>query len=209
MWMRKPFRYSYNYATFYLILANVVVYVLTAFSNEMTLVLGLFPPTFFRYKFFWQPVTYMFVHGSISHLIFNMIAVLVFGMSVEKAIGTREFLLFYFLCGIISGVLSLVTYMILGTWTLLIGASGAIYALLFLFAVVFPRAMIYVWGIVPVTSPLLVVIYAVLAVFNQLRGGYSSIAHLTHLYGFFVAWIYMVVRMGIHPLRVWRDAYRR
>lgn len=207
--IRKPFRYTYKFATVYLALINVAVYLLTSVNSELTLVLGLFPPTFFRYNFFWQPLTYMFVHGSISHLIFNMLSLFIFGMSVEKAIGTKEFILFYFISGILSGVLSLITYMMLGTWTLLIGASGALYALLFLFAVSFPRATIYIWGIIPIPAPLLVAIYGGISVFSQVQGGRTSVAHLTHLYGFLVAWIYVRIRMGVHPIKLWKDALKK
>lgn len=209
MFVRKPFKYSFNFITIYLVVANIVVYFLTSINYELTLVLGLFPPTFLRYKFLWQPISYMFVHGSLTHLIFNMISLLIFGLTVEKAIGSKEFLLFYMLSGILSGVLSLVTYLIFGTFTLLVGASGALYALLFLFAVVFPRSTIFIWGVIPVPSPILVVIYAAIALFNQLSGGMDTVAHLTHLWGFAVAWLYIVVRMGIHPLKVWKDAFRR
>lgn len=207
MFVRKPFKYSFNFITIYLVVANIVVYFLTSINYELTLVLGLFPPTFLRYKFLWQPISYMFVHGSLTHLIFNMISLLIFGLTVEKAIGSKEFLLFYMLSGILSGVLSLVTYLIFGTFTLLVGASGALYALLFLFAVVFPRSTIFIWGVIPVPSPILVVIYAAIALFNQLS--MDTVAHLTHLWGFAVAWLYIVVRMGIHPLKVWKDAFRR
>lgn len=209
MFVRKPFKYSFNFITIYLVVANIVVYFLISINYELTLVLGLFPPTFLRYKFLWQPISYMFVHGSLTHLIFNMISLLIFGLTVEKAIGSKEFLLFYMLSGILSGVLSLVTYLIFGTFTLLVGASGALYALLFLFAVVFPRSTIFIWGVIPVPSPILVVIYAAIALFNQLSGGMDTVAHLTHLWGFAVAWLYIVVRMGIHPLKVWKDAFRR
>lgn len=205
--VRKPFQYRNYNATLWLILINVAVYFFISFYHEFTMMLGLFLPFFVRYKMYWQPVTYMFVHGSIPHLLFNMLSLLIFGMAVEKAIGSREFLLFYMLCGILSGVLSLVTYALLHTWTLLVGASGALYALLFLFAVVYPRSTIFIWGIIPVPSPLLVVIYAGIAVFNQVSGGVSTVAHLTHLWGFAIAWVYLVVRMGIHPLKVWKNAF--
>lgn len=207
--IKKPFHYTYKFFSIYLIVINLIVYVLTSFKYELTPILGLFLPYFIRYKMFWQPITYMFVHGSIPHLLFNMLSLLIFGLAVERAIGSKEFLLFYLICGIFSGIFSLITYFLLGTWTLLIGASGALYAVLFLFAVVYPRSVIYIWGIIPVPSPLLVVIYAGVALFNQVNGGRSTIAHLTHLYGFLVAWIYIVARMGIRPLKVWKDAYRR
>ena len=91
----------------------------------------------------WQPVTYMFIHGSLSHLLSNMIGLLFFGMPLEKAIGSKEFLLMYFVCGIASGLYSFAFYVSTGIYAaILIGASGALYAVLFAFATAFPKANI-------------------------------------------------------------------
>ena len=68
---------------------------------------------------------------------------------------------------------------------------------------------ISIWGIIPVPAPLLVVIYAVIEVGSQFLGRNTGVAHLTHLTGFALAWIYLVVRMGLHPIKIWKDAYRR
>jgi membrane associated rhomboid family serine protease len=87
------------------------------------------------------------------------------------------------------------------------GASGAIYALLLAYAVIFPRSMIYIWGIIPVPSPLLVLIYGAISLFSQIMGG-GGVAHLAHLMGFVLAWIYFLARMGINPVKVWKDAWK-
>ena len=103
----------------------------------------------------WQFFTYMFVHQGVSHIIFNMLALLFFGFSVEKAIGSKEFVLFYVVCGAIGGLLSFAVYYFTGSYNyFLMGASGSIYAVLFAYAVCFPRSVIYIWGIIPVPSPI-------------------------------------------------------
>ena len=163
-----------------------------------------------QYHMYWQFVTYMFVHQSLQHVFFNMLALLVFGMGLEKAIGSREFLLFYMITGALSGFFSFLVYRFTGQYTVfLLGASGAVYAVLFAYAVFFPRSVIFIWGLVPVPAPVLVFIYALIELGSQFFGGNSSVAHITHLFGFFAAWLYFVIRMGIHPIRIWKDTYKR
>ena len=90
----------------------------------------------------------------------------------------------------------------------LLGASGAINSLLLAYAVIFPRNRIYLMGLLPIPAPLLVAIYAGIEIANQLLTLQNGVAHMTHLAGFAIAWIYFIVRMGINPWKVWKDAYR-
>ena len=162
-----------------------------------------------EYHMYWQFLTYMFMHQTVQHVFFNMIALLVFGVGLEKAIGSREFLLFYLVCGALSGFFSFLVYKYTGQVNVsLLGASGAVYAVLFAYAVFFPRSVIFIWGVVPVPAPVLVLIYAIIELGSQFFGSGSNVAHMTHLFGFFAAWLYFVIRMGIHPLKIWRDTYR-
>lgn len=205
--IRKPFRYTFSNATLWLVALNLLVFFAELVVPRLQVYLGL-SIAGIHYRYYWQFVTYMFVHGSWSHIIFNMFALFVFGMQVERSIGTKEFILFYILCGLLSGLLSEAAYWFLGWNVLLMGASGAIYALLLAYAVIFPRNILFVMGIVPVPAPLLVLIYAGIEVFSQIFAP-GGVAHLAHLFGFAAAWLYFVIRMGIHPLRVWRNAWRR
>ena len=163
-----------------------------------------------HYHMYWQFFSYMFVHQNIQHVFFNMLALLIFGIGFEKAVGSREFLLFYLICGALSGFFSFLVYRFTGqNRVFLLGASGAVYAVLFAYAVTFPRSVFFVWGIVPVPAPVMVFIYALIEIGSQFFGRGSNVAHMTHLFGFFAAWLYFVLRMGIHPLRIWKDAYKR
>lgn len=151
----------------------------------------------------------MFVHGSASHLIFNMLALLIFGFKIERTLGSKEFLMYYMVCGILSGVFSFFVYKFTGQYfVFLMGASGAIYSLLFSFAVLYPRSTVYIWGIIPIPSPLLVLIYTAIEVVSQLTGN-DGVAHLTHLFGFAAGWLYFGVRMGINPIKIWKDNYSK
>lgn len=207
LFFRKPFKYTFFNATMYVIIANAVVFFLTRTFPVLSVYLGLSFPGIRYLHFLWQPLTYLFVHGGYSHIIFNMLALLCFGIQVERAIGSKEFLLFYFICGILDGLISVFVYGAIGYNGLIIGASGAIYAVLFLYAVVFPSSVIYIWGIIPVPAPLLVFLYALLAFFGQFK--INNTADLVHLAGFFWAWIYIFVRMGVSPLKVWKNTFGR
>jgi membrane associated rhomboid family serine protease len=207
--LRRPFSYTFFNAAFGIICVNVAVYVVLYFLPQLQRYLALNPRYFVRGHMYWQVVTYMFVHSGMSHLLFNMLGIFFFGVTVERALGSREFLLFYLLSGVLCGAASVVLYVFaVGYSVFLVGASGAIYALLFAYAVINPRAKVFIWGILPVPAPLLVLLYAALALFSQVSGRGGSIAHLTHFAGFLAAWVYMRVRMGVKPLKIWRDAWR-
>lgn len=219
--IRKPFKYAYYNVTLWLICINVAVYVLMVICNkisgiDLTNVLGISLYCFLGQHFWWQPLTYMFVHGGFLHLLFNMLALFFFGFPTEKTIGSKEFLLMYLLCGVLIGFSSLgICYGMLrlggnifAQFVSLIGASGAVYSILLTYAVCFPKSKIFIWGIIPVPAPLLILIYFVVEFVAQIKGN-SSIAHYAHILGFLFAWLYLVIRMGIHPIKVWKNAYKK
>lgn len=207
LFFRKPFEYKFFNASLWIIAINVFVFILTSLYPQLKTYLSLNVVLIVRHKMYWQFLTYMFTHANISHLIFNMFGILFFGVNLEKAIGSKEFVLFYLVCGVLCGVLSFTGYYFTGGYRIfLLGASGAVYAILFAYAVVFPRSIIYIWGLLPIPAPILVLIYTVIEIFSQVFSS-SNVAHLTHLFGFLIAWIYFVVRMGIHPIKIWKGKY--
>ncbi|MBD5438880.1 MAG: rhomboid family intramembrane serine protease [Treponemataceae bacterium] len=209
--LRKRLPYNFYYATIILAALNVLAFVFTGSgrSYEMTMKYGLQPILFVRGHCYWQIFTYMFMHGSWTHLISNMFGLLIFGTICERKIGSNEFLLFYILCGIVCGAFSLALYVLGGVWgVVLVGASGAVYSVLLLFSVIFPTSRVFIFGIVPVPAPLLVVIYAGISIFDEMFGRNQGVAHLTHLSGFAAAWIYCLARFGINPIKVWKNAWR-
>jgi membrane associated rhomboid family serine protease len=89
--------------------------------------------------------------------------------------------------------------------TYLMGASGAIFAVQLAFAVFFPNSIIYIWGILPLRAPIMVLGFTVLGLFFIVTGMGGNVAHATHLAGFAFGWIYFVVSFGINPWRaMWR-----
>ena len=208
--IRRRFTYKFYRASLYLIIINALVFLLTSLFPNLKVYLGLCPSLFLQYKMLWQPFTYMFVHSGSMHLISNMLGLFFFGLSLEKAIGSREFLLLYFTGGLLSGLLSLLLYILTGTYSaFLIGASGALFTILFSFAVVFPKANIYIWGLLPIPSPILILVYAAVELFSQFFGFRSNVAHFTHLFGFLVSYLYFIIRIGVNPFKVWKDAYSK
>ena len=207
--IRRPFPYTYKNYTLIIILLNVAVFLAGKVWPAIDYYLALNTYNCLAGRMFWQPFTYMFVHGNFQHLFFNMLGLFIFGTSVERAIGSREFLLMYLTVGVLGGVTSLLVYFFTGMYLVyLLGASGAIYGMLFAYAVIFPKNRIFIWGIIPVPSPILVIAYAVIEVLSQFTGTRSGVAHMTHLAGFAFAFLYFVIRMGVNPIKVWKDAYR-
>jgi membrane associated rhomboid family serine protease len=205
--MRRPFRYEFFNTALIIILFNVGIFIIFAIGSigvrEHILRTFALIPVLVRSGSLWQLVTYMFLHGDMQHLFFNMLGLFFFGIQLERYMGSREFLLFYFVCGFAAGLFSFVAYMLSGAYAIvLIGASGAIYGVLLAFAAFFPRADIYVFGIIPVRAPILVLIYAGIEIFNQVAGRRGGVAHLTHLAGLAAAYGYLLVRYRLNALKV-------
>lgn len=208
--MRRPFRYrEYNIA-FILIGVNFLVYFITTMYPGLVAYLAMNPYLVMVENYWWQLFTYMFVHGGMSHIFFNMIGLFFFGAAVEQRLGSWEFLTFYLVVGTLAGLFSLAFYWLGGNlMVFLVGASGAIFGVLLAFAALFPTAIIYLFGIVPIRAPILVIGYTVIELTSQLSGRGGNVAHLTHLAGFLFAFIYFVIRLGINPIRVFIDDLRR
>jgi membrane associated rhomboid family serine protease len=204
--IRKPFHYRNLNITFILIAINIVVYFINMVIPRSAAYLALNPGTFLYYKFFWTPVTYMFTHGGMSHIIYNMLGLFFFGPQLERRMGSWEFLTFYLVSGVVSGLFSLVVYILWGQNVFLVGASGAIFAVLLAFAVYYPNAVVYLFFVIPIRTKVLVPLFAVLELAQEVFSINGGIGHLTHLAGFGVAFLYFVVRLGINPITSFKDS---
>lgn len=207
--LRKRFRYTYFNATIILAVINIIFFIATKVNPLLYNYMSMNPILVIEYKMWWQPITCIFIHGNFEHLLFNMIGLVMFGINVEKSIGSKEFLLFYMLCGTLASLFSLGIYILTNHWMIfLMGASGAVYSILFAFAVIFPTVRIFIFGIIPVPGPILILIYTVIEIGSQLFGINGGVAHMTHLFGFAAAWAYFVIRMGVNPIKIWKNAFR-
>ena len=171
-------------------------------APRLVYMLSMVPSLVYHRHWYWQLLTYMFMHGGVWHLMFNMLALYMFGMPVSRSTGSNEFLLFYLLIGTLSGAASYLTFLYTGQNSILMGASGAIYGVMLLFSVFYPNAVIYLFGIIPLRAPMLMIIYFLIE-FLGAASSYSGVAHITHLYGLLFAFIYCIVRFHIKPWRAW------
>ena len=169
-----------------LLIANVAVFFITrvnpGFFNEWFA----FAPS----KVLTQPwgaVTYMFLHGDLMHLFVNMLVLFFFGPPLEARWGSAEFLKFYVICGLGGVALSF----LLAPTAWIIGASAAIYGLMLAFAINWPEAPIYIWGIFPVKAKWLVGIFFLVSLTGAFGGGGGNIAHFAHLGGIITGFLYL------------------
>jgi membrane associated rhomboid family serine protease len=206
--LRKPFKYRNDNVVLWLIGINVLVFLAQQLFQRdyLTVYLAMVPQLVLR-GWVWQIFTYMFAHGSFQHIIFNMLGLFMFGTQVERTMGSREFLLYYLLTGFAAGLFSLVVYILSGLQTvMLLGASGAIFAVELSYAVLFPRAIVSLWGLIPLRAPVMVLGYTAIELVLSLTGYQSNVAHLTHLAGFGAGWLYFPIRFGVNP---WKQITRR
>jgi membrane associated rhomboid family serine protease len=178
-----------------LIGANVVVFVAQVLFPVLTAVLGLHPAFVIHSFWIWQLATYMFLHGGVFHIVFNMLALWMFGGELERTWGTRYFLKFYFVTGIGAGVLTVLFSLLPFSFAQqlqdfnIIGASGAIYGLLLGYAIYFPdRPILLIVFWVP--ARLCVTILGAIAVFASLSEA-GGVANATHLGGLLVGYLYL------------------
>ncbi|MDR2404497.1 MAG: rhomboid family intramembrane serine protease [Spirochaetaceae bacterium] len=204
--IRRPFRYHYDNVVLYVIGINVVVFVLQQIFPPLSRYLALNPVLVYN-GWVWQFITYMFAHGGISHLVFNMLALFIFGSQVERRMGSGEFLLYYMITGLLAGGFSFLVYLFTGSYgVFLLGASGAIFAVQLAYAAFFPDSVVYIWGILPLRAPIMVLGFTAIELFSSVFGLRSGVAHLTHLAGFAWGWVYFLARFGTNP---WRSFTRR
>lgn len=153
-----------------------------------------------------QLITYMFMHANFQHIFFNMFAVWMFGRTLEHVWGPKRFLFYYILCGIGAGliqeavqyidyVINLSQYDRVNTGISIIsmdeylnlittvGASGAVYAILLAFGMMFPNSPLFIFPLpMPVKAKYFVIGYAVLELLLGISGG-DGVAHFAHLGG--------------------------
>ncbi len=142
----------------------------------------------------WQLLTYMFMHGSWSHIFFNMFALWMFGYVLENYWGSRRFLFYYLVCGIGAGLCNL----IVPGWTITVGASGAVYGILLAFGMMFPNERIYLYFIMPIKAKWFVIGYAAIELLDGLFMTSDGIAHFAHLGGMLVGLI-LILYWRKHP----------
>jgi membrane associated rhomboid family serine protease len=140
----------------------------------------------------WQLITYQFIHANFTHILFNMFGLWMFGMEIENIWGSRKFLYFYLLCGVIAGLFNLFLTPLLGAPpAVTVGASGAIYGVLVAFGLFFPNRYIFLYFFIPVKAKYLIGFFVILEFLMVNSGG--NVAHLAHLGGALAGFIFILL----------------
>lgn len=206
------------------VLAFAASYVLKGYGVDLEDLMGLH---FFLASHFhvYQFVTYLFMHGSLEHIFFNMFGLWMFGRIIEQVFGSRRFLTYYLVCGIGAGLMQegvqyidfaargLTDYVLtdgmrnaLNTWTT-VGASGAIYGILLAFGMTFPEEKMFIIPIpVPIKAKFFVVGYAVIELLSAVLRSRDGVAHMAHLGGMLFGLLLILYWKG--TFRRWQKAFR-
>ena len=173
----------------YLLLANVGIFFLELlWGAELIHLFGL-TPALVKKGFIWQIFTYMFLHGGLFHILFNMFALWMFGCDIERSWGTKEFLKYYFITGVGAGLFTF--FLSFNSHIPTIGASGAIFGILVAFAMMFPDRPIYLYFLFPIKAKYLVIFFAMIEFLASFRHTSDGIGHFAHLGGMVIGYIYI------------------
>src|SRR5215831_5983100 len=215
-------RYRYRTSAFYgyfppgvkwLLISNTAVF-LPYFASgslhrHMTVLLALSAEGAVHNFLVWQVFTYMFLHGGITHLLFNMLTLWMFGTQLERDWGTRRFLKYYFLCGIAAGVCVLLVNMAIGDWaTPTIGASGAIFGVLVAFGVLYPNQTVLMNFLFPIKAKYMVIIYAAIELLLTF-GPNTGVSTIAHLGGMAFGYVYLKGKLPRVKIPDLGGAYRQ
>lgn len=132
----------------------------------------------------WQLISYGFLHGGWAHLFFNMFALYMFGLPIERAWGTKRFVYFYFICLVGAGLVQLSVAQLSGEVYPTIGASGAVFGVLLAFGMMFPNTrLMLLFPPIPIKAKWFVLGYGALTLVFGVTGTMSGVAHFAHLGG--------------------------
>lgn len=184
----------------WLLILNVAIYFLqvTIISPEMIAgALGFSSTTMARKV--WTIITYAFVHANFWHIAFNMLGLWQFGPRVERLFGTARFVRFYLFCALGASVLHGAVTEMVGQRSLLVGASGAVFGVLYAFAHAWPRTMLLFFGVIPMQVRWYVAAFTVVSLVlgaDSLTGGGGTVAHFAHLGGLATAMLLVRLPAG-------------
>lgn len=181
-----------------LIWANVGTFVAMQIVPALIPFFGLTPAAVLGRLWLWQPFTYLFLHGGFTHILFNMLALWMFGTELERLWGSQFFLRFYFVTGTGAGVTMLLASLVPSVFgegmylTPTIGASGAVYGLLMAFAIYYPTRPLYMFPFpIPIPAKYFVLIIGGFVFFSSLSDTSGGVAHMAHLGGLVVGYFYL------------------
>ncbi len=173
-----------------LIIINSIIFILQLFFlNQLIKFFGLIPTRVYHEFMLWQLVTYMFLHGDIFHILFNMLALWMFGGIIEVRWGTKKFVRYYVLCGIGGGI---ATCLLSPNSTIpSIGASAGIFGILMAYGMMFPNSVVLLFGLFPMKARHFVILFGAIELLACMRYTPDGIGHFAHLGGMVVGYLYL------------------
>jgi membrane associated rhomboid family serine protease len=188
-----------------IIVVCVIVYVVQIImGQDFNTYFSLIPSLVLNGFYLWQLFSYMFLHGGVWHLVFNMLALFMFGCELERYWGSRRFFSYYLFTGIGAG---LCVFLFPSNYNFsTVGASGAIYGLLLAYGLTFPDRVIYLYMILPIQAKYFVIIMGAIAFLSALSSVNTGISNIAHLGG--MAFGYLFIKRSIpNPIVLLKRAY--
>ncbi len=178
-----------------LLVINILAYIATLVMRTKDIDLALWGGLhFFASPYFeiYQFITYQFLHGSFTHLFFNMFALWMFGRVIEQVLGPKKFLIYYLLCGVGAGLCQEVVQFFMGSFSLTIGASGAVYGILMAYAMTFPDERLFIFPFpFPIRAKWFIAIFIGVELYSAANAGSDGVAHMAHLGGLLFGFLLM------------------
>ncbi len=162
-------------------------------------------PDFYPSFWPWQLITYSFLHGGFTHIFFNMFALWMFGVPIERAWGSRRFGVYYFVSVVGAGLTQLLVVTLSGAVFPTVGASGGVFGILLAFGMMFPNTPIYLYFLFPIKAKWLVIGYGLLELWAAVTGTQAGVANFAHLGGMLFGFLLIQYWRGKLP---WRPARR-
>ena len=189
-----------------LLIANVAVYLAQQFAdNALVIWFALWPiaatspgaPGLTTGFLPWQVITYSFLHGSELHILVNMLGLYMFGSEIERVLGQRRYVVYYFGSVLAAAIAQLVMSALSpGPPYPTVGASGGVFGLLLAYGIFFPRRIVMlIFPPIPMPAWLFVIVYAAIELYLGVTGTQAGVAHFAHLGGMLGGWL---------MLRYWR-----
>ena len=190
-------------ATINIIIVNAILFLATLINQDfMIRTFAMFPPQSPLFRW-WQIITHMFMHGGFWHILFNMYTLFIFGMVVERTIGSKKFLVYYFLCGLGAAALHIGVQALSSAslYVPTLGASGAVYGVLLAYAYLFPdNKLTLLFPPVTLSAKWMVLIFLGIELITGITGTAEGVAHFAHLGGALMGWLLMVWWRKSHRL---------
>jgi len=200
----------------------VLVIILQGLFSDKNIVfhfLGLVPSKIISHFWFWQIFTYLFVHATgFFHIFFNMFALWMFGTELERLWGSRFFLIYYFVCGVGAGLIYLIS-LLLGIsffetnpnsiFIPMVGASGAIFGILFAYGLIFSERIIFFMMIFPIKARYFTILIGLIEFASLVNSGTGGpISHLAHLSGFISGFLFLQIWKLIQNFKIYQQRKR-